>query len=87
MTQKETSTVSASPHPMLDQAPQMIDARLERIEHEVDTFNERENNYQHPQMQPYSQDTESGLSLGTEDSQNISSQKWTMFKQKFLFGI
>ena len=26
-------------------------------------------------MQPYSQDTESGLSLGTEDSQNISSQK------------
>ena len=60
---------------MLDQAPQMIDARLERIEHEVDNFNERENNYQHPQMQPYSQDTESGLSLGTEDSQNISSQK------------
>ena len=87
LTQKETSTVSASPHPMLDQAPQMIDARLERIEHEVDNFNERENNYQHPQMQPYSQDTESGLSLGTEDSQNISSQKWTMFKQKFLFGI
>ncbi|KHC52742.1 hypothetical protein MEW_02552 [Candida albicans P60002] len=75
LTQKETSTVSASSHPMLDQAPQMIDARLERIEHEVDNFNERENNYQHPQMQPYSQDTESGLSLGTEDSQNISSQK------------
>ena len=41
LTQKETSKVSASPHPMLDQAPQMIDARLERIEHEVDNFNER----------------------------------------------
>ncbi|RCK67734.1 Cell morphogenesis protein PAG1 [Candida viswanathii] len=74
----------------LDQEPEMISARLERIENEIDSRIEQSDyfplqQHQSQLLQPqshsglhnqlYSHDLQSGISLGTEDSQNISSQR------------
>ena len=64
----------------LDQEPEMINARLERIENEIDSRIENSNYFKGqvqppPPGQPYNHVIQSGISLGTEDSQNISSQR------------
>lgn len=64
----------------LDQEPEMINARLERIENEIDSRIENSNYFKGqvqppPPGQPYNHVLQSGISLGTEDSQNISSQR------------
>ncbi|EMG46163.1 hypothetical protein G210_3608, partial [Candida maltosa Xu316] len=66
---------SQGSQPLLDEEPEILEARLERIEHEIDYRNEQSFS-QNPQSSIYHNDLQSGISFGTEDeSHNISSQQ------------